>query len=80
MRSGKDPLAIPMNKSDMPNVMPMDDLRSEPIRGDELIFEAAATNGIDVLDTLISVAKRVLTESRKGQSYQTARIKLFGRI
>jgi len=55
-----------LNKRDLPNVIPMEDLAHELKKKDEPVFEAVATNGAGVFDTLKAVAKQVLTELRKG--------------
>jgi mutual gliding-motility protein MglA len=54
------PYVLQLNKRDLPNVIPADELKGEPM------FEAVATNGTGVFDTLKAVAKQVLTELRKG--------------
>ena len=43
-----------------------DELAQELSRKGEPVFEAVATNGTGVFDTLKAVAKQVLTELRKG--------------
>ncbi|MFN0278094.1 MAG: GTP-binding protein [Pyrinomonadaceae bacterium] len=60
------PYVLQLNKRDLPNVAPIEDIASELCRKDEPIFEAVATNGTGVFDTLKAVAKQVLTELRKG--------------
>lgn len=62
----KIPYVLQFNKRDLPNVTPMEELQAELVRRDEPIFEAVATNGTGVFDTLKAVAKQVLTELRKG--------------
>ncbi|MBL8180552.1 MAG: GTPase domain-containing protein [Blastocatellia bacterium] len=62
----KIPYVLQFNKRDLPNVSPMEELQAELVRRDEPIFEAVATNGTGVFDTLKAVAKQVLTELRKG--------------
>jgi signal recognition particle receptor subunit beta len=62
----KLPYVIQFNKRDLPNAAPMDQLREllNPTKvGD---FEASATIGVGVFDTLKAVAKAVLTELKKG--------------
>ena len=60
------PYVLQLNKRDLPNVIPMEDLTYELRKKDEPVFEAVATSGEGVFDTLKSVAKQVLTELRKG--------------
>jgi signal recognition particle receptor subunit beta len=60
------PYVLQLNKRDLPNVTPLEDLSQELQRKNEPVFEAVATNGTGVFDTLKAVAKQVLTELRKG--------------
>ena len=62
----KLPYVLQLNKRDLPNVIPADELVSELRRKDEMVHEAVAYKGVGVFDTLKSVAKQVLTELRKG--------------
>lgn len=59
------PYVLQLNKRDLPNVTPIEDLSMELLRKDEPVFEAVATTGTGVFDTLKAVAKQVLTELRK---------------
>lgn len=61
----KLPYVLQLNKRDLPNVVPMEDLAQELRRKDEPVFEAVAATGAGVFDTLKGVAKQVLTELRK---------------
>ena len=61
----KLPYVLQLNKRDLPNVAPLEDLSHELVRKGEPVFEAVATNGTGVFDTLKAVAKQVLTELRK---------------
>ena len=47
-------------------ITPFDELTHELQKKGEPTFEAVATNGTGVFDTLKAVAKQVLTELRKG--------------
>ena len=60
------PYVIQYNKRDLPNSAGLDELRSllNPNRVPD--FEATATTGVGVFDTLKAVAKLVLQELRKG--------------
>jgi len=60
------PYVLQLNKRDLPNVTPTNELTQELLRKDEPVFEAVATTGEGVFDTLKAVAKQVLTELRKG--------------
>ena len=59
------PYVLQLNKRDLPNVTPIEDLSYELARKGEPVFEAVATTGTGVFDTLKAVAKQVLTELRK---------------
>ncbi len=61
----KLPYVLQLNKRDLPNVIPMEDLAFELRKKDEPVFEAVASTGAGVFDTLKGVAKQVLTELRK---------------
>lgn len=67
---GYDPEKIPyvlqLNKRDLPNVLPLDEITAELRRNGEPVIEAVASSGPGVFDTLKAVAKQVLTELRKG--------------
>jgi signal recognition particle receptor subunit beta len=62
----KLPYVVQYNKRDLPNAAPLDQLRSllNPTNAPE--FEACATSGVGVFDTLKAVAKAVLTELKRG--------------
>ncbi len=60
------PYVLQLNKRDLPNVVPTDELAAELQRKGEPVFEANALQGVGVFDTLKAVAKQVLTELRKG--------------
>ena len=59
------PYVLQLNKRDLPNVTPTQDLVSELQRKGEPVYEAVAMDGTGVFDTLKAVAKQVLTELRK---------------
>ena len=63
----KLPYVVQYNKRDLPNAAPLDQLREvlNPTKVPE--FEACATSGAGVFDTLKAVAKSVLTELKRGQ-------------
>ena len=62
----KIPYVVQYNKRDLPNVAPMGELKKilNPTNVPE--YEAVATTGVGVFDTLKSVAKLVLTELKRG--------------
>jgi mutual gliding-motility protein MglA len=62
----KIPYVLQLNKRDLPNIIPVEDLAAELRRKEEPVVEAVASNGAGVFDTLKAVAKQVLTELRKG--------------
>ena len=62
----KLPYVLQLNKRDLPNIIPVEDLAAELRRKEEPVVEAVASNGAGVFDTLKAVAKQVLTELRKG--------------
>lgn len=62
----KIPYVLQLNKRDLPNVVPSEELTSELLKKGEPVYEAVATSGEGVFDTLKAVAKQVLTELRKG--------------
>ena len=62
----KLPYIVQYNKRDMPEVMSVEDLRKELNPTGVPEFEAVATQGTGVFETLKAVAKQVLTELRRG--------------
>ena len=62
----KLPYVLQLNKRDLPNVIPVEELAAELRRKEEPVVEAVASSGAGVFDTLKAVAKQVLTELRKG--------------
>ncbi|MCW5961129.1 MAG: GTPase domain-containing protein [Pyrinomonadaceae bacterium] len=57
---------LQLNKRDLPNIISVEELTAELQRKGEPVFEATASTGVGVFDTLKAVAKQVLTELRKG--------------
>jgi mutual gliding-motility protein MglA len=64
----KVPYVLQFNKRDLPNAVSFDELKKELLRKDEAVFEAVASRGVGVFDTLKAVAKQVLMELRKGSN------------
>ena len=62
----KLPYVLQLNKRDLPNIIPVDELAAELRRKEEPVVEAVAATGAGVFDTLKAVAKQVLTELRRG--------------
>jgi len=68
---GYDLLSIPyvlqLNKRDLPNVVPVEEIRKQLVMRDEPVLEAIAKspNGAGVFDTLKAVAKLVLQDLTK---------------
>jgi mutual gliding-motility protein MglA len=60
------PYVLQLNKRDLPNIIPVEELTAELRRKEEPVVEAVASSGAGVFDTLKAVAKQVLTELRKG--------------
>ncbi len=63
----KIPLVIQYNKRDLPNASPVEELRKLLNLKNQTEFEAIATKGDGVFDTLKSVAKLVLQELKSGK-------------
>jgi signal recognition particle receptor subunit beta len=63
----KLPHVVQYNKRDLPNVAPIDELRELCNPNGTPEFEAVATTGLGVFDTLKAVAKLVLTELKRGR-------------
>jgi signal recognition particle receptor subunit beta len=58
------PYVLQLNKRDLPTAMPVDQLSQALRLKGEPVFEAVATTGVGVFDTLKAMAKMVLTELR----------------
>jgi signal recognition particle receptor subunit beta len=59
------PYALQFNKRDLPSLVPVDEMYRTLNYKREPTFEAVATTGIGVFDTLKSVAKQILIELKK---------------
>ena len=62
----KVPYVLQVNKRDLPNALPLEELRQQLVRKGEPMFEAVAYKGIGVFETLKDVARLVLGELKKG--------------
>ncbi len=63
----KIPFVVQYNKRDLPNVVPMDELRQELNPSGVPEFEACAATGEGVFETLKAVAKLILIDLKKGR-------------
>jgi signal recognition particle receptor subunit beta len=61
----KIPYVVQFNKRDLPNAAPLEEMRKMLNPGGVLEFEACATSGEGVFETLKAVAKLVLTDLKK---------------
>jgi len=59
------PFALQFNKRDLPNAMPVDEMYRMLNYKREPTFEAVASQGVGVFDTLKAVAKQILVELRQ---------------
>jgi len=64
----KLPYVMQYNKRDLPQIAPVDEMRNLLNPTDVPDFEAVATTGVGVFDTLKAVAKQVLFELKKTQA------------
>jgi signal recognition particle receptor subunit beta len=62
----KLPYIVQYNKRDLPNASPLDELKETLNPTNVAEYEAVATKGVGVFDTLKAVAKLVLTELKRG--------------
>ncbi len=62
----KIPYVLQLNKRDLPNILPVDQLKRELVKKGEPVFEAVAFQGSGVFETLKEVARQVLIELKKG--------------
>jgi len=63
----KIPYVVQYNKRDLPNVAPVPEMNKLLNPTDIPYFEACATTGVGVFDTLKALAKQVLFELKKGK-------------
>ena len=59
------PYVLQLNKRDLPNSLPVETLKRELTRREEPMFQAIASQGVGVFESLKEVARQVLTELRK---------------
>ena len=60
------PYILQLNKRDLPNALPVEELKSELVQKNEPVVEACAIDGMGIFETLKEVAKLVLEELKKG--------------
>lgn len=61
----KIPYVLQLNKRDLPNILSAEELKKQLLFKNEPVFEAVATAGEGILETLKAVARQVLVELRK---------------
>ena len=62
----KIPYILQLNKRDLPNVLPVEQLKQALMRKNEPVFEAVAFKGVGVFETLKECGRLVLAELKKG--------------
>jgi hypothetical protein len=62
---GRIPYVLQLNKRDLPNAVPAEDLSQQLLVKGEPVIEAVATQGIGVMTALKAVARQILVELRK---------------
>jgi signal recognition particle receptor subunit beta len=60
------PYALQLNKRDLPNILPVEELTKHLQAKGEPVVEGVAITGMGVFETLKEVAKLVLAELKKG--------------
>ena len=60
------PYVLQLNKRDLPNALPVEELKKQLQAKGEPVVEGIAVQGIGIFETLREVAKLVLTELKKG--------------
>lgn len=60
------PYVLQLNKRDLPNVLPAEELKKELASKSEPVFESIACQGCGVFETLKEVARQVFVELKKG--------------
>lgn len=61
------PLVVQYNKRDLPNVVPLEEMRRLLNARSVPDFEAVAPTGVGVRDTLKAIAKKVIARAKKGR-------------
>jgi mutual gliding-motility protein MglA len=60
------PYVLQLNKRDLPNALPVEELKKQLQAKGEPVVEGVAVQGVGIFETLREVAKLVLTELKKG--------------
>ena len=60
------PYVLQLNKRDLPNILPAEDMKRELLRKSEPVFEAIAFQGCGVFETLKEVARQVFVNLKQG--------------
>ena len=63
----KTPFVVQYNKRDLSNIVPLDEMKKALNPRGVPDFEAVATDGTGVFDTLKAIAKLVIMELKKGK-------------
>jgi len=61
------PYVLQLNKRDLPSALPLEEMKRQLLYKGEPVFEAIASKGNGVFETLKTIAKMVLLELRKGR-------------
>ncbi len=59
------PYALQLNKRDLPNALPVDQMKEQLRRREEPVFESIASQGQGVFETLKEIARQILVELKK---------------
>jgi signal recognition particle receptor subunit beta len=59
------PYVLQLNKRDLPNILPVAEMKSQLCRREEPSFESIACQGVGVFETLKEIARQVLVELKK---------------
>jgi len=59
------PYVLELNKRDLPNILPVEELKKQLVVKDEPVVEAVAVTGQGIFETLKEVAKLVLADLKK---------------
>jgi len=62
----KIPYVLQLNKRDLPNALPAEEMKKVLVKKDEPVLEAVAFKGVGVFETLKECGRMVLAELKKG--------------
>ena len=60
------PYVLQLNKRDLPDALPVEEMKAQLIRKSEPVLEAVANQGVGVLETLKGIGRQVLAKAKKG--------------